>query len=317
MPEHPHSETPEPTPVAGRYMPPPPESSPVVYDYGARRKTPRWAKLVAIGVGCLIVGGIVAGAATIISAMPDVVDSGNEVFGPNPLASGAAQSPLAAVPLECDSACFTGDVVAETIVPQQRLDELGLTQIAQKWGDYYPSDAASQYPFIESEWQRLGSETDACEFTLPQFPLAATVANPPATGDVVDFTGTSTSEDEFSFFTQSVRIFPTSSDAVEHMSDLNQLIGNCGHYAYDPAVQDWSAIVSPAPALAVPDTVAAVGWREARALGRYYVFDLQYANLVVRTAVSTVDVISEAQYRAVVEELATHLAQLELPQVVA
>ena len=101
------------------------------------------------------------------------------------------------------------------------------------------------------------------------------------------------------------------------MSALSGLITDCTYYAYDPDVEEWKATISPAPALAVPDTVAAVGWREANALGRYYVFDLQYANLVVRTAISTVDVISEAQYRAIVEELATHLAELELPQVVA
>lgn len=317
MPEHPDSATPEPTPPAGRYMPPPPESSPIVYTYGERKKAPRWVRLTAIGVGCLIVGGIVAGSITLVNALPDVVDSGTELFGPNPLESGAPQSPLAAAPLECESSCFTGDVVAETIVPQSRLDELRLTTVTEKWGDYDPTTAAWEYPFLKSEWQRRGSETDSCFFTLPPFALAAELDTAPAEGDFVEFTGTSSSNDEFSYFTQSVRIFPTSAQATEHMSALNDLITDCTYYSYDPDVEEWKATISPAPALAVPDTVAAVGWREANALGRYYVFDLQYANLVVRTAISTVDVISEAQYRAVVEELATHLAELELPQVVA
>ena len=313
MPDDPGSASSEPIAPARRYMPPPPESSQPIYHYPERRRKPRWVVAVVVGVVCLVVGGIVAGVVAVATALPDVVDSGNELFGPNPLVTGAPQSPLAAVPLECDSQCFTGAVVAETIVPQGRLDELGLTTIAEKWGDREPSDASWEFPYLQSEWQRLGSETDACFFTLPPFPLATDLGTPPAEGDFVDFTGMSTSDDEFSYFSQSVRIFPTSSEAVEHMSTLNDLIPNCDRYSYDPAVEDWRATVSPAPALAVPDTVAAVGWREAQALGRYYVFDLQYANIVVRTALSTVDVISEAQYRSVVEELAMRLAQLELP----
>ena len=314
MPEHPGFEPPEPTPPVHRYMPPPPDPTPLVYNYGQPKKTPRWVAPVVIGVACLIVGGAVAGAITVINALPDIVDSGNELFGPNPLESGAPQTPIAAEPLDCESQCFTGDVVAETIVPQSRLDELGLTTVTEEWGDYAPSDAAWEYSYLTSEWQRRGSETDSCFFTLPQFALAADLDTPPAEGDFVDFTGLSTSEDEFSYFSQSVRIFPTSADAVQHMSGLNELIDGCDYYAYDPAVEDWSAKVSPAPALVVPDTVAAVGWREANALNRYYVVDLQYANLVVRVALATTDVISETQYRDLVEELAEHLAQLELPQ---
>ena len=304
-------------PPAGRYMPPPPESSPVVYNYGERKKSPRWVVAIVIGVVLLIVVGIGAGVISVVSALPDVIDNGNEIFGPNPLDTGAPQSPLAIVPLECDDQCFSDDVVAQTIVPQSRLDELGLPRVAEEWGDREPSAASWEYPYLTSEWQRLGSGADECFFTLPQFALAAELGSPPAEGDFIDFTGTSTSDDQFSFFSQSVRIFPTSTEAVAHMASLYELIGNCDYYAYDPAVEEWKGTVSPAPALAVPDTVAAVGWREAIALGRYYVFDLQYANLVVRTVISTVDVISETQYRTLVEELATHLAQLELPQGVA
>lgn len=290
-------------------MPPPPESSTVVYNYTAHKRTPRWVIAVAIGVVCLIGGGVVA----VVSALPDVADNGNELFGPNPLETGAPQSPVAAVPLECNSQCFSDEVVAETIVPQSRLDELGLTMITEERGDREPSDAAWEYPYLKSEWQRLGSATDSCFFTLPQFALAAELDSPPAPGDQVEFTGTSSSEDEFSWFSQSVRIFPTSAEAVAHMSRLNDLIEDCDYYTYDPAVEDWKATISPAPAIAAPDTVAAVGWREANALGRYYVFDLQYANVVVRTVLSTVDVISETQYRDLVEELAVHLSTLELP----
>lgn len=270
--------------------------------------------MVAVGIGvvCLVVVGIVA----VVNTLPDTMDNGNEIFAPNPLASGAPQSPLAAVPLDCDSQCFTDDVVVQTVVPQSRLDELGLTTITEGLGDIEPSDASWEYPYLKSEWQRLGSESDACFFTLPQFALAAELDNPPAQGDFVEFTGVSSSEDEFSWFSQSVRIFPTSAAAVEHMSHLNDLIADCDYYTYDPAVEDWRATISPAPALTVPDSIAAVGWREANALGRYYAFDLQHANFVVRAVVSTVDVISEAQYRELVEELAVHLAKLELPQAV-
>jgi hypothetical protein len=313
VPEDPGFAPPEPAPVSQRYVPPPPDASPTVYTYGPK-KSPRWVAPVVVGAAILIVGAIVAGAITVINALPDVISSGNELFGPNPLESGSPQSPVATVPLECESQCFTEDVVAETIVPQSRLDELGLTTITEEWGDYEPTDAAWEYPYLTSEWQRRGSETDDCFFTLPQFPLAAELGTPPAGGDFVDFTGMSSSEDEFSYFTQSVRIFPTSAEAVDHMSRLDDYVTTCDYYTYDPEVEDWKATVSPAPALAVPDSVAAVGWREANAIGRYYVFDLQYANLVVRTAIATPDVISEAQYRAVVEELAGHLAQLELPQ---
>lgn len=295
-------------------MPPPPDPAPPVYQYPAPKPRPRWVVPVVIAVVILIVGGIGAGVVALANALPRVIESGNELFGPNPLASGAPQSPIAAEPLECANQCFTEDVVVDTIVAQSRLDELGLTTVSEEWGDYAPSTAEWEYPYLEEEWARRGSETDECFFTLPGFALAAQLGSPPADGDFVEFTGVSTSEDEFSYFTQSVRLFPSSEEAVDHMALLDDLISDCPYYTYDPAVEDWNATVSPAPALTVPSAVAAVGWRETNALGRYYAFDLQYANVVVRTALASPDVISEAQYRAVVEELAAQLAQLELPQ---
>ena len=295
-------------------MPPPPEQSPVVYNYGEIKRAPRWVPPVVIAGVVLVIGGIVAGGIAVINALPDVIESSNGLFGPSPLETGPPQSPIAAEPLECANQCFTDDVIAGTIVPQARLDELGFTTVTNEWGDYAPTDSAWEYSYLESEWQRLGSEADSCFFTLPQFALATELGHAPAEGDYVDFTGTSTSEDEFGYFTQSVRIFPTSREAVAHMWTLNELIPRCTYYSYDLAVEDWSGTLSPAPALDVPDTVAAIGWREANSIGRYYVFDLQYANIVVRTAMASPDVVSEAQYRELVVELAEHLAQLELPQ---
>ena len=317
MPEHPGFEPPEQTPPVGRYMPPPETSPAPTYNYPLRTKTPRWVIAVVVGVVTLVVGGIVAGAAVVINAIPAIVESGNEVFGPQPLATGAPQSALAESPLYCETTCFSEDAVPATIIPQSRLDELGLTNVTEEWGDYGTTDALWQYDYLTTEWQRLGSESHECFFTLPGFALAAEFGSPPAGGDLVEFTGTSTSEDEFTFFSQSVRIFPTSTEAVEHMSSLDGLISGCEYYEYDPDVEDWRATVSAAPALTLPSSVSGIGWREANALGRYYVVDLQYANLVVRTAISTYDVISETQYRQLVEELATQLAQLELPQGVA
>ena len=85
----------------------------------------------------------------------------------------------------------------------------------------------------------------------------------------------------------------------------------CEGYEIGDAQTYWTADVSLAPALDLPETVAAAGWVEESPFGRYYVWDLQRANIVVRTTVFTDGLITQEQADTFNETLATTLGLLK------
>jgi hypothetical protein len=57
--------------------------------------------------------------------------------------------------------------------------------------------------------------------------------------------------------------------------------------------------------------VAGIGWVETTDYySRYYSFDLQRGNIVIRTGLGTAEEISELEFRALVEHVAVQLAQI-------
>ncbi|MBU1459100.1 MAG: hypothetical protein KKC89_06010, partial [Gammaproteobacteria bacterium] len=74
----------------------------------------------------------------------------------------------------------------------------------------------------------------------------------------------------------------------------------------------WSTAVAPAPALDVPDSVAALGWSQSNQWGRTYEVDIQRGNLVVRLVLNSDGAgPTEQQFRQIAEDYATLLAELE------
>ena len=96
------------------------------------------------------------------------------------------------------------------------------------------------------------------------------------------------------------------------MVELAELIDGCTFVATGELPNDNHAFISPAPAIAVPDSVAAAGWVRDSEFGgpfsRNYVFDLQLGNIVVRTRLVTHKEVTEVEFRAFVERFAEQLA---------
>jgi hypothetical protein len=130
----------------------------------------------------------------------------------------------------------------------------------------------------------------------------------------VHFTRTTVDPAERSLLDQSVRIFDDSAAASTHLNRLAASIAGCESVEFGPVDDRYVAHVSAAPALALPDRIAAAGWVRTGVPGlrwRVYVFDLQHANLVVRLRLFTDGTIREEDFRAFVEGSAVTLGGLE------
>lgn len=74
----------------------------------------------------------------------------------------------------------------------------------------------------------------------------------------------------------------------------------------------FAARVAAAPALRLPDSVAAYGWTESNDYSRVYAVDLQRGNLVARVTLTTDGSgPTETEFRVLAEEYAVLLAGLE------
>lgn len=108
------------------------------------------------------------------------------------------------------------------------------------------------------------------------------------------------------------RIFHDSASASAHLQDLDRLLEACPGYDYEDDGGVWSTAVAPAPALDVPDSVAALGWSQSNQWGRTYEVDIQRGNLVVRLVLNSDGAgPTEQQFRQIAEDYATLLAELE------
>jgi hypothetical protein len=322
LPEQPPGHTPpEPTPIVPppyrpqdpsvpQYAYPPPYGQPPQYLPSAPPPRRRGLLAAIIGGGLVVLAGIVVGVVAIASALSGLVSDIPSPFGGRDLVSGEAGSPLAAEPVECPDVCFGNDISGETIVSEHLLGELGTTDSVESWGDYATSTGVGDYDYMHVDWNRVKGTPDGCFFTYLGSPIAATVDDRPEDGDFIDYTGSNATPEGISSIDQTVRVFATSDDAVQHMVALDGLLPGCEHYEFGKGDDSWEAEVTPAPALDVPSSVAAVGWRETNGTSRYYVFDLQYSNLVVRSILSTDGEITEEQFRAFIEEYAVELSEL-------
>jgi hypothetical protein len=232
-----------------------------------------------------------------------------------PLATGDPGSPLAADALECPSACFTDADIGATVVGEDELDAVGLSEGQWSWGAYRDSAVGLEYNMFRLQWDETAAEPVGC------FPLSLTSPipapydkRPAAPKDVIYFVGGANDVDELDYFSQATRVFGSSAEASAHMEELAQHVLNCQHYFSEGEDYYWSSEVTPAPALVLPPSVAAVGWQEEGNGGRYLSFDLQRGNMVVRSSLWIVDEATEADFRTLMTGLAEQLESAPIPE---
>lgn len=254
----------------------------------------------------VIIGIAVTGLVLIITRV-----TGGPAAPDQPLVSGEPGSPVAVSPLVCETQCFNNSSVGYMSVSQDGLDELGITDNTEPWGTFDPTTAGQLFRAAKPGWESNDGSPDECFFVPGNSPLAASLASgDPESDDAVHFIGTEDSPDKSSTLDQAVRVFADSASAEAYMAEEADQISQCDVVSIGGPAERYSAEVTPAAALEVPDAVAAIGWVRTGDPGprwRAYVFDVQYGNLIVRTRLLTDGTNTEQQFRGLVEELAKNV----------
>jgi hypothetical protein len=309
----PSGSPPVPPPAYGpalQYGPPPQQPAPKP----PRPKGVTAVIIVAIASGALLlVGIVVAGAIAATNLVTEAIGGNVPVFdealGEDPLVTGDKASPVAVEPMECGG-CFGADDLGFTIIETDELQAVGLTTMVEPWTDY-TAHFDSEATFFKKSWRDATGDPDECFVTYPAAPIDILDDEIVDDGSIIAYTGTYSDDDEWSTLGQSVRLFPSDQDAMDYMAGVAGSIDACTHYRSGERDTYWEADVTPAPALNIPSSVAAIGWVETTELySRYYSFDLQRGNMVIRTGLGTAEEISELEFRALMEHVALQLANI-------
>lgn len=267
-----------------------------------------------ITVSLLVLGGAAAGAVSLVTtltaAAEEPIDMG---FLPgaegDPLVTGDEASPLADEPMDCGG-CFSDPYLQSMVIDRSELLALKLTETDYAW-DPTPYAYESEATYYANSWHDSAGAPDSCYATFPSAPVAREPeGRVERDGSSIYYLGDYSDEEAWSTLSQSARLFTSDEEAVEFMTTVQSLVGGCSHYASSVSGTSWEADVTPAPALSVPSSVAAVGWVEVAPFSRFYAFDVQRGNLVVRTTLTTADEISELEFRSLVEHVALQLESL-------
>lgn len=294
------------TPPAAVVVPPPPPSRP-------------WL-IPVIVAGSLVVLALLAGAVFASVTLADAVAQGpfgalgdddvEDEFGQmdSPL-RGDPGTPIAADPLTC-GACFNVAHAQMITFPSGSYAALGVPITD---GFTYETTVGADQVEKTGWWVSDGGMPDACYFTVTQSPLYVAPGasdGADANDDDVYYPDWHSDGEDYYLLTESFRVFDDTAQATAHLGDVEAAVGGCSSVSYPD--QGWSATVAAAPALELPSSVAAYGWSEGNAYGRYYAVELQRGNLVARLVLST-DAYgaTESEFRAFAEEYAAALAALE------
>jgi hypothetical protein len=273
----------------------------------------------------LLVGAIIAGSfalgnlitEAIANTPPVGIDDGS-ASGPvddivnEPLIGGDAASPHAINPTECPDSCFTAAVIGKTIGSDINLSALGVPKLVQPWGEMPSSTPQGEYRYAADYWTSETGTPDECFVVTYPSPVAVGIAERPGQSmDGVYFTGTNSSDDEYSSLSSAARLFTDTASATAHMEALDSMVAACTHYEMGTGSSYWTADVTSAPQVTIPSNVAASGWVEVSPFGRYYVYDLQRANVVVRSTLFTDGAVTEAEFHDYIESLAVQLGELD------
>lgn len=285
-------------------MPPPPPSRP-------------WLIPVIIGsvlAAVVLIAGVVFAAVQIANlsrpAAVDAVDDDDPGSSrPDPLLEGDPGSPVAEEPLPC-GACFGLADARDIELPEASYEALGLPVSDEST---YETTVGDEQTLNTKWWRSDGGTPEECYYGYPNAPLFFTSDehdDPGANTDTIYYPEWHSDEDEYYYFTEAVRVFDDSTLATAYLAGIEAAIAGCPSLAFPES--GYSAKVSAAPALDLPASVATYGWVESGGDGRYYAFDLQRGNLVARLTLGSDGLgPSEQEFRALVEEYAALLAELE------
>jgi hypothetical protein len=276
-----------------------------------------WLLPVIIG-GSLILAGIIAGVvvaafqfATWVGEAPLANPPGDSDVPSgtgDDLLEGDPGSPVAVDPLEC-TGCFILSDARNLALPDENYAAIGLPE---NDGTTVDGLTAKEQRNQSGWWADDGGSPDACYFTYTDAPLSLVPgeADAVAKDDALYYPAWHYDRDEYYVLRQGIRLFDDSAAATTHLAGLDSAIDGCPNYALPGT--GWAAVVTPAPALTLPDSVAAYGWVEVGGPTRYYAVELQRGNLVARLALnSDPDGPSEAEFRELVEAYAVLLGELE------
>ncbi|MBX3098003.1 MAG: hypothetical protein KF761_00355 [Salinibacterium sp.] len=263
----------------------------------------------------IIVGGSVLLVALIVAVSLLAVRVGQSALlgGPPPdaVVEGDPSSATASEPDECPDVCFTTDDIRATITSASDVVAIGLDKQTAAWGDYIRTTPIEEFDWTADAWSQDQGTPDSCFFAYYATPVVDPLAAPPVDNtDTIDVTDVHVTKDETTSYSQSVRIFGTSSEATAYMSSLEQQISGCSNYTTTFDGSDGLSTLRIATSIPVPANVAAVGWVENSGFGRYYSFDVQRSNLVVRTYVITYNAVSEEGFRTLITDLATRVGEM-------
>ena len=260
----------------------------------ARRPRARLIVGAALIAAVVAVTGIVVGGRIVASIAPQPVD---------------------ATPTVCSDDCFDGTDIGGTLGSDADFAALGITENLYAWGQLASSTPTAEHRWSSRRWVRNAGSPEACYFTNNLSPVALPLAAEPGFSDeFIYFTGARTTEAEGDRVNQTVRIFKSSAEAERYLGDLGTQIDGCSRVTFDAGPRKGSATVSAAEPLDVPGSVATVGWVEAFDSGlRYYAFDLQRGNIVVRMTFLLESDIGEDAVRSFATAIALRVAALESP----
>jgi hypothetical protein len=288
-----------PVPSAFPVLPPPPRQRP-------------WLIPVIIG-GSLVLAGLIAGGVILAVQLASWV---GEMPAANPVApsvgdelvEGDPGSPVAVDPLEC-TGCFILSDARSLTLPDESYAAIGLPD---NDGTIVDGLTAKEQRDQSGWWADDGGSPDACYFTYTDAPLSFVPGEAEAAekDDALHYPAWHHDRDEYYLLTQGTRLFDDTAAATTHLAALQSAVDGCPTYSL-PAT-GWAAVVTPAPALTLPDSVAAYGWVEVGGPTRYYAVELQRGNLVTRLALnSDAGGPTEAEFRELVEAYAELLGELE------
>ncbi|MEO8261257.1 MAG: hypothetical protein ABI566_01695 [Pseudolysinimonas sp.] len=198
------------------------------------------------------------------------------------LAVGEPGSPIAVAPLDCAGPCFDVTSAEAAIMPDETFADWNLPTFKHVWKMTGDRGIASDLLADSWEtWDASGFTPDECFVTANDQPIAEARSTVVADDFVAPLTENSTSLYAVSRVVQSVRLFPDTASAEAYMATVAAGVSSCVRYE-NASGYGWD--VSPEPGLHPPASIAAVGFVKSPEPGtRYYVFDMQRGNLVIRS----------------------------------
>jgi hypothetical protein len=277
----------------------------------AARRRRKWVLPVVLSaVGLMVVGFI----GLSIFGFVMYISHGIEGAGGEHLVEGEPGPIVAESPLDCPGTCFVGEDLQPLVISEDVAEEFGTPTNEVVFDDREVVPVTVIHEDTVEFWIERNGDPDECFFAVQNAPLAFGVSETVELDDRVHYLSILHDEESLSIVDQSVRIFPDSASAVAYLAGLSADIKACTFFATGELPNDNHAYVSPAPAIELPESVAAVGWvrlgDRPGPFSRNYVIDLQRGNIVVRIRMATDGSITEMDYRALVEQIAIELGGL-------